>query len=136
MWMPATPTYTVPSLMSMVRSSSTSTTEIMSQHWAQVKDLVSEGVEAGYVHPDDVSHLVPPEPKPGRFYGLVKNHVEPDQWKGQIQPLRPIVSGSGCNTEGISHFVDEYAKGEVKKLDSWLEDTRHILQVVMQLVCI
>ena len=106
--------------------------QILNHHWAQVNDLVSEGVEAGYVHPDDVTHLVPPEPKPGRFYGLVKNHVEPDQWSGPIPPLRPIVSGSGCNTEGISQFVDEFAKGEVKKLDSWLEDTRHLLQIVSE----
>ena len=42
------------------------------------------------------------------------------------------MSGSGSNTEGVSHYVDEFAKGEVKKLDSWLEDTRHLLQIVTE----
>ena len=71
--------------------------------------------------------MVPPEPKPGRFYGLVKNHVDKEQWpEGQnIPPLRPIVSASGTNTEGISHWVDEHAKQEVHRLDSFLADTRH-----------
>lgn len=91
---------------------------VLKLHWAQVKDLVNEGVECGHIHPDDVPHLVPPQPKPGRFYGLVKNHVEPEQRTGPIPPLRPIVSASGSNTEGISHLVDEYSRGEVKKLDS------------------
>ena len=34
--------------------------------------------------------------------------------------------------EGISHYVDEFANAEVKKLDSWLEDTRHLLQIVTE----
>ena len=42
------------------------------------------------------------------------------------------MSGSGSNTEGISHFVDEFAKEEVKHLDSWLEDTRHLLQILTE----
>ena len=61
--------------------------QILKHHWGQVKDLVSEGVDAGHVHLDDVPHLVPPEPKPGRFYGLVKNHIEPEQWSGPIPLL-------------------------------------------------
>ena len=106
--------------------------EVLKHHWAQIKDAVAEGVESGIVHPEDVPLLVPPEPKPGRFYGLVKNHVYPQQWTSPIPPLRPIASGSGSNTEGISHLVDEYAKGEVKKLESWLEDTRHLLSSISE----
>ena len=68
---------------------------VLKQHWAQITDVVNEGVEQGYIHPDDVPHLVPPEPKPGRFYGLVKNHVGPEKWTGPIPPLRPIVSAAG-----------------------------------------
>ena len=100
--------------------------QVLRIHWAKIKDTVDEGAEAGYIHPEDVPHLVPSEAKPGRFYGLVENHVEADQCTGPTPPLRPILSGSGSNTEGISHYVDEFAKAEVKKLDSWLEDTRHL----------
>ena len=64
-----------------------------------MKDVVNEGVEAGYIHPEDVPNLIPAEPKPGRLYGLVKNHVDPEKWTGPIPPLRPIVSGSGSNTD-------------------------------------
>ena len=102
--------------------------DVLRHHWAKIKDAVDEGVSQGFVHPEDVPHLVQPEPKPGTFYGLVKNHVDPTQWTGPIPPLRPIVSAFGSNTEVISHFVDEHAKKEVTKLESWLEDTRHLLQ--------
>ena len=70
--------------------------------------------------------------KPGRFYGWVKNHVDPEQWTGPTPPIRPIVSASGSNTEGISHFVDEHAKGEVKKLESFIEDTRDHLHIISE----
>ena len=63
---------------------------------------------------------------------MVKNHVDPEQWTGPIPPLRPIVSGSGSNTEGISHYVDEFSKDEVRKLESWLEDTRHVLHLLTE----
>ena len=66
------------------------------------------------------------------LYGLVKNHIEPDKWSGPIPPLRPIVSASGSNTEGISKLVDEHAKDEVKHLESWIEDTRHHLHNIAE----
>ena len=67
------------------------------------------------------------EPKAGRFYGFVKNHIDRDFWPevSRIPPLRPVVSESGSKTENISHFVDKFAKVEVPKLDSFVEDTRH-----------
>ena len=43
-----------------------------------------------------------------------------------------MVSASGSVSEGISHWVDEHAKEEVKKLDSYLEDTRHVLDVIRE----
>ena len=67
-------------------------------------------------------------------FGLVKNHKDKHTWPaGQsIPPLRPVVSGSGSVSEDISHWVDEQAKGEVKKLDSWLEDTRHVRDIIQE----
>ena len=71
---------------------------------------------------------------PGRYYGLVKSHKEKDSWpvEQNIPPLSPVVSASGSVSEGISHWVDEHAKEEVKKLDSYLEDTRHVLDVIRE----
>ena len=42
------------------------------------------------------------------------------------------MSGSGTVQEGISHWVDEQAMGEVKKWPTYLEDTRHLLQLIME----
>ena len=76
--------------------------------------------------------MIPDEAMPGRYYGLVKNHKEKESWPpGQnIPPLRPVVSGSGTVSEGVSHWLDEQAKQEVRKLDSYLEDTRHVLEMI------
>jgi hypothetical protein len=106
--------------------------DLLRIHYNEIKDTVDEGVRLGYVNPQDAKVMVPPEPKPGRFYGLVKNHVDPEQWPGPVPPIRPIVSASGSNTEGISHFVDEHAKSEVKKLESFIEDTRDHLHIISE----
>ena len=93
--------------------------QVLNHQLAIAKDLVQEGVEAGFIHPDDAKSMIPEEASPGRYYGLVKNHKEQHTWAaGQtIPPLRPVVSGSGSISEGITHWVDENAKDEVKKLD-------------------
>merc|ERR1712116_41546 len=67
------------------------------------------------------------EPTPGRFYGLVKNQKGVPEGE-KIPPLRPVVSGSGSNTEMISWLVDQEAKHMVPKLDSYWQDTPHALR--------
>ena len=96
------------------------------------RDIIVEGVEIGFIHPDDRELMIPGDPKPGRYYGLPKLQKPRETWpEGQnIPPLRPIVSGSGTISENLSHLIDEQAKNEVKKLDSYLEDTRHLLQLI------
>ena len=98
--------------------------------------LVEEGVREGFIHPGDASFMIPDEAKPGRYYGLAKVHKPRQTWpqvtQGRCPPLRPVVSGSGTVSEGISHWVDEKAKSEVKKLPTFLEDTRHLLQMIQQ----
>ena len=99
-------------------------------------ELIEEGVEQGFIHREDASVMRPSEAKPGRYYGLAKVHKSPQSWPkaagGRCPPLRPVVSGSGTISEGISHWVDEQAKGEVKKLPTYLEDTRHLLQLIQE----
>ena len=93
-------------------------------------------MEAGFIHPEDAKEMVPEEAKPGRYYGLAKVHKPRGCWPeaagGRCPPLRPVVSGSGTVLEGISHWVDEVAKGEVTRLPSYLEDTRHLLQLIQE----
>ena len=67
------------------------------------------------------------EAKPGRFYGLVQNHKEIPAGE-TIPPLRPVVSGSGSNTEMISWLVDQESKELVPRLPSYWQDTPHALR--------
>ena len=103
---------------------------------AKAEELVQEGVEAGFIHPEDAKEMVPDEAKPGRYYGLAKVHKARRCWPevagGRCPPLRPVVSGSGTVAEGISHWVDEVAKSEVPRLPTYLEDTRHLLQLIQE----
>ena len=109
-----------------------SSSAILNFYLTRVKDLVEEGVKSGYIHPDDEKMMVPSVAKPGRYYGLPKNHKLIALGKN-IPPLRPVVSGSGSKTEGISHWVDVHSKSEVSKLESFVEDSRHMLEIICHL---
>ena len=56
----------------------------------------------------------------------------PEVAGGRWPPLRPVVSGNGTVAEGISHWADEVGKSEVTKLPTYLEDTRHLLQLIQE----
>ena len=103
---------------------------------SKAEELVQEGIREGFIHPDDAAQMVPEEGKPGRYYGLAKVHKARRCWPqvagGRCPPLRPVVSGSGTVGEGISHWVDEQAKSEVKRIPTYLEDTRHLLQLIQE----
>ena len=75
------------------------------QHFNHIKKYLEGSAKSGIITESDAKNLLPKEPTPGRFYGLVKNQKGiPDGEK--IPPLRPVVSGSGSNTEMISWMVD------------------------------
>ena len=98
------------------------------------KALVKEGVERGFIHPKDGIMMIPTEVRPGRYYGLPKLHKSRKSWPARqnIPPLRPIVSASGTITENISHWIDQQSKQEVRKLDSYVEDTRYLLEIIQE----
>ena len=103
-------------MMMMMKNSKYRTSPLRNGLVNNIKDKVDEGAMFDYVTPEDAEAMVPTEPKPGRFYGLVKNHVDPEQWTGPVPFIRPIVSASGSNTKGISHSVDEHDKADVTKM--------------------
>ena len=78
--------------------------------------------------------MIPTKVKPGRYYGLSKLHKPRESWAaGQnISPLRPIVSASGTITDIISHWVDKQSMQEVKKIQLYVEDTRHLLEIIQE----
>ena len=101
----------------------------LNQNWQLVNEIVIEGEQCGYISRADANLMVPESPRPGRLYGLVKDHKPVAPGK-KISPLREVVSGSGSNTEFISAFVDHHMKSEVKKLPSFVEDTPHFLRSI------
>ena len=43
-----------------------------------------------------------------------------------------IVSGRGAPTERLSGFVDYHLQSEIKNLDTFLQDTKHTLQIIQE----
>ena len=92
------------------------------QHYNQIKSFLEESSKNEIITKNDAKNLLLQEPIPGRFYGLVKNQ-KPILEGEKIPPLRPVVSGSGSNTEMINWMIDQEAKHMVPKLDSYWQDT-------------
>ena len=94
-----------------------------------LKEIIADGLEKEYLKPEEAEAMIPSESKPGRLYGLAKDHKDYDH----IPPFRPIVSGSGSLTENISKFVDFHAKPLVTNLPSFIEDTPDLLRAIEDL---
>ena len=94
------------------------------EQYDQIKEVLDEGVKKNYITKDFAKLMLPGKPKPGTFYLLPKVHKKYDR----IPKGRPIVSGSGSNTELISWFCDQSVKEAVKTKDSFVEDTPDILR--------
>ena len=72
-----------------------------------------------------------------KFYHLLKTHsipvdlVDPAQWlEEQGFPVRGIISGVGGPTERLAGFIDHFLQPGMKKLGSFLKDTKHTLQII------
>ena len=61
---------------------------------------------------------MPDKAKCGCLYGPVKDHAAKEKWllNGRIPPLRPVVSMSGTNIDGLAHWLDILPKHLVPKL--------------------
>lgn len=95
----------------------------------RIKEVVKEGEENKVLQKTEAMAMIPDEAKPGRLYGLAKDHKEYER----IPPFRPIVSGSGSLTENISKYVDHHAKPLVSDLPSFIEDTPDLLRALEEL---
>ena len=99
------------------------------RQYKEVKAVLDEGLHQEYISKKDYNVLLPPKPKPSKLYLLPKIHKPYDGFP----KCRPIVSGSGCNTERISWFCDNIVKEDVKKLDSYIEDTPDLLRKINEI---
>ena len=72
-----------------------------------------------------------------KFYHLLKTYKippeleNPDQWLAERGfPIRGIISGRGSPTERLASFVDHFLQPGMKSLPTFLQDTKHTLQLV------
>lgn len=63
------------------------------------------------------------------FYTLPKVHKDLHD-----PPGRPIISGSGSISEGISQIIDQHLRPHVMDLPSYTRNTIHLLQILDNLV--
>ena len=101
-----------------------STEKAVNNQFKVIKKTIEEGVELGYFSKEFGKQLLPEKPKPSKLYLLPKVHNKFDK----IPKGRPIIAACGANTERISWLLDNLAKDEVKKLDSFIEDTPDLLR--------
>ena len=67
-------------------------------------------------------------PRTPKFYLLPKIHKPKID---DITPGRPIVSGCSSPTEKLSQYLDYYLKPTVQTTPSYIKDTKHFLQIIM-----
>ena len=60
--------------------------------------------------------------------------MDPREWlEEQGFPLRGIISGVGGPTERLAGLIDHFLQPGMKKLGSFLKDTKHTLQLIDQI---
>ncbi|XP_071497146.1 uncharacterized protein [Diadema antillarum] len=92
------------------------------QHLQKVKDAV----QSLDVDSDTKRYLVPKNPVCPSLYFLPKIHK-------QNNPGRPIVSGCSCPTVEISRFLDFHLRPLAQRLPSYLKDTTHFLNHILDI---
>ena len=81
---------------------------------------------------ETAEYLIPSDAKPSRFYTLPKTHkVKPGS---DVLPVKPVISGCVSVTERLSEFVDYYLKPFVPKLESYLNDSKHLIRKIEEII--
>lgn len=85
--------------------------------------------DKGLLSEDEFLYLLIDQPRFPCFYSLPKIH------KNLVNPTgRPIVSGVGGPTERLLQFVDIFLKPYVANLPSYIQDTKHILNLLTDVI--
>ena len=102
--------------------------------------LVQSMIEKGEITEKVGEFLVSGGDKLSNFYHLLKTHniptdvSDPSQWLQENGfPIRGIISGLGSPTERLSGFIDHFLQPGMKSLGTFLQDTKHTLQIISQL---
>uniref|UniRef100_A0A803JJ97 Helix-turn-helix domain-containing protein n=1 Tax=Xenopus tropicalis TaxID=8364 RepID=A0A803JJ97_XENTR len=91
----------------------------------ELETLVSNAQSNGVISLRVKNYLIPSETKTPIFYHLPKVH------KVECPPVgRPIVSGIQSLNERLSEYIDILLQPLVTRLASYVQDTKHILQIL------
>ncbi|XP_031751078.1 uncharacterized protein LOC116408410 [Xenopus tropicalis] len=87
--------------------------------------LIDLGFTRGIFSAKIRDYLLPKHPRIPIFHHLPKVH------KKERPPIgRPIVSGIGSLNERLSELIDLYLQPLVQRLTSFVQDTKHVLQII------
>ncbi|KAJ8040008.1 hypothetical protein HOLleu_14189 [Holothuria leucospilota] len=90
--------------------------------------VVTKMLSDGDIDEKTADYLVPSDVKTSRYYTLPKTHKDTDV-NGHLK-TRPVISGCGSPIERLSEFVDFYINPEIKKLDSFVKDSKDVLKLI------
>ena len=99
--------------------------------------LVQRMFQSGEISEKVTEFLENGQSKLAQFYHLLKTHniptniEDPTLWLEQNGfPIRGIISGRGAPTERLAGFVDHFLQPGMKELPTFLQDTKHTLQIL------
>ena len=102
-------------------------TEVLPNHYKtiqrDIKDTLQTLRNQNAIDETTQNQLYNPRARIPPFYTIPKIHKEGN-------PGRPIVSGIQSPTENISKFVDFHIKDYVPKIDSYVKDTTHFINIL------
>lgn len=98
-------------------------------HYNLIKDEVEAARNSGKISQKVADQLLPDQPSEARAYAMPKAHKDIPEGK-KLPPTRLVISGCGSNTENISHFVNHHTKHIPECLDSFIQDTPHLLRTL------
>ncbi|KAJ8030592.1 Neutral cholesterol ester hydrolase 1 [Holothuria leucospilota] len=96
-----------------------------------VREVVQSMLAAGEIDEKVAKYLTPSDTKTSRFYTLPKTHKAADA-EGRLK-TRPVISGSGSPIERLSEFVDFFINPAMQNLDSYIRDTKHVLNIIKEI---
>ena len=106
----------------------TATNHDINEAKKEILSTLQEAKQLGWITNQEFKAMDPSNAGIGKFYQIFKVHKEYEE--GSIPPARPIVNGIGSITENISKFVDHHTRPLVQELPTFLEDTRHFLNMI------
>lgn len=90
--------------------------------------LIKIAQEQSIITKEEYKFINIPFPNKPFFYHLPKIHKDLKNPHG-----RPIISGIHGKTSNMSHYIDLYLQNYVRKLESHLEDSNHLIKDFLDL---